>query len=460
MRTGAEYKVGLITLLAASLVALFTAYVSGFRLASSRYPLYVMFENARGLQPGDPVWMVGKKIGEVKLVDITETHKAQVMVLIERRYRVFKGYGFRIASGGLMQERFVDVIPTPVGKEGPEVLEGATVQGATAPGLSDLLLAGQRLVENLNQTSEQVRTLLGSEELLARVQGSLEGLATAAGAAADLATTLSAMARKSGPATVGILEKTDQTVADLRAIARTFRQGVEQSTALGDLQGTARHIREVSANAERVTAEVARLVSDPQVQGEVRETVSAVHETAVRMRKISSDLEAFSTRLREAAPSVPKVAEKAEQLAGMATQIQERLKPPEIRGHFGVVYSPRAERSFSAGSLDITTGPDSFVRLGVDDIGEESSANVQLGEQQRLGTIRYGLVRSRLGLGFDVPLPRHARLSIDVFNPNDLRADVMADMPLILGGTDWALLGGVRDVGAGNLLVLGARVSK
>src|SRR5574340_245472 len=100
MRHGAEVKVGLIALLAVALLAVFTYYIQGGLMAGRTYTVYVTFDNARGLQQGDPVRMVGKKIGEVVRVGITPAPlKALVMLRVERQYALYKNYTFQIAAG-------------------------------------------------------------------------------------------------------------------------------------------------------------------------------------------------------------------------------------------------------------------------------------------------------------------------------------------------------------------------
>src|SRR5574340_1306622 len=109
MRHGAEVKVGLIALLAVALLAVFTYYIQGGLTAGRTYTIYVTFANARGLQQGDPVRMVGKKIGEVMKVSITPPPlKAQVMLRIEKQYALYKSYTFQITAGGLLPERSIE----------------------------------------------------------------------------------------------------------------------------------------------------------------------------------------------------------------------------------------------------------------------------------------------------------------------------------------------------------------
>jgi len=227
-----------------------------------------------------------------------------------------------------------------------------------------------------------------------------------------------------------------------------------------DLDEAARLARQTAEHAERITADLEEMMADPELRDEVRGTISALHEAAQSAKRIGADLEAFSQELRGAAPAVPQVVREAQGFADATAALRERLKPPEINAAFDLLYGVDAARSYSSGRLDVETSEDRFLRFGIDDIGEESDVNIQLGERQRRAVVRYGLVRSRLGLGLDFRLPREASLSLDVFDPNDLRADVLADIPLVPGRSDWTMLAGMRDVGDESSFVAGIRLKK
>jgi phospholipid/cholesterol/gamma-HCH transport system substrate-binding protein len=461
VRHGAELKVGLITLLAVALLALFTYYIRGSLGAKHTYAVFVLFDNARGLQQGDPVRMVGVKIGEVNSVKITPApRKAQVMLVIDRQYPLYYNYTFQIAASGLIQERSIEVIPAPPGEEGLQLADQSKVAGTAAPDLSDLLQAGGTVLTSLQQTSEQLRSVMGDKELMGNVRKALESFALASDSARDLADTAAAIAQQSQPQTQEILTRLRMAAADMQSTTSAVRDTLQKGTTLQDLQETAANVRATSKNAERLSASIAELAGNPEVQGDLKGTVKDLRTMTATLKDVSADLKAFSGQLKEAAPSIPRVAKQAEQMTTTVTQLQERLKPPEMHADFYVLYSPKAGRSFSTANVDFNypTMSQRFLRLGVDDIGEETGVNAQVGERMRLGAIRYGLVRSRLGIGFDYRPRGRAGVSVDLFNPNSLRADVMGDVPL--ANSDWSLMMGVRDLGKGNLYVVGGKVTR
>ena len=452
MRAGSEIKVGLITVLAAALLVVFAVYVRGFRPGAATYRVLVAFSNSRGLQPGDPVRMVGVKIGEVDFVEIGPQRKAVATLSINRKYPLYTHYEFRIGTSGLIQERFVEVVPGEYTPEAIALEEGDLVEGAMTPDLADLIASGREVLDNLNRTARLLRGVLSDEEVLGGVKEALQNFSDSAAATARLADSVSALSGELRPEMIATLKQVRGAADDLQATTAVVREQVREGTALEDLAQTARHAREAAAKINEMATDLSTLV-DPEVRTELRETISAVHEAA-------GSLKVFSEELRKAAPAVPTVAREAQHIAEMSSALRERLKPPEITAAFDVLYSGEAERSFSSGSLDFKTREGRFLRLGIDDVGEDSSAHVQLGEQQDRVTLRYGLVRSRLGFGLDYRLPRQATISLDVFDPNDVRADVLADVPLILGRWDFALTAGMRDVGDESLFVAGVRLRR
>jgi len=463
MRTGAEIKVGIITLLALILLAVYTFSVKGYRFRAATYSVCVIFDSARGLQRGDPARMAGVKIGEVTTVEIGSDLRARVTLAIDKRYELYENYKFQIATSGLIQERFVEVIPQPRDPYSAKLEDGACVEGLLTPDLSALVAAGTEVLDNLNRTSRLLNVLLSDQEVLTSLKRSLQSFSRAARAAAQLADTTAALAEASEPEILATLRGLRSAAADLRAMTAELRARLAEGATLHDLEQTARYARETAANAARVTGDLAGAISDPELQEQLRETIAAIHDAAESARRVGADLEVLSGELRKAAPSVPRVAHEAEEVAETAATLRERLKPPQIDAAFDVVYSNEIDRTFSSGRLDFQTTADRFLRVGVDDIGEESDVNFQIGEvtaAPHRGAVRYGLVRSNLGVGFDFDLPRQITLSLDVFDPNDVRADLLADIPFNVGRSDFSLLLGARDIADDELLIGGIRLKR
>jgi phospholipid/cholesterol/gamma-HCH transport system substrate-binding protein len=453
MRTGAEIKVGIITLFAVALLLVFAFYIRGFRATAVTYKVSVTFDNARGLQRGDPVRMLGVKIGQVHSVEITPELKAQVTLSIDGQHELYDHYKFRIGTSGLIQERFVEVIPAPRQPYMNKLTDGSSVEGIVRPDLSDLMDAGSRLLDNLDRTSRRLNLVLGDQEILAGIRDALQSFS-------QLADTVSVLAEQAQPELLETLNGIQSASADLKAVAAEVRGRLTEGSALDDIEDTARRLSEIAARAESITGDLATLTSDPDVQQQIRTAIADISHAAQSAEKVGADLEAVSARLREAAPAIPVIAEEAREFAGASAALRQRLQPPRIEAAFDVLYGRETDRTFSSARLDIGAGQDRFLRIGIDDIGEDSTANIQLGEPQRRAVLRYGLVRSRLGIGADFDLPREITLSLDLFDPNAFRADVLVKVPFVQGRAGWSLLAGARDIGEGSVYVGGIRLER
>jgi phospholipid/cholesterol/gamma-HCH transport system substrate-binding protein len=460
MRPGAEIKVGIITLIAILLVGAYLFYVRGYIAAAATYQICVTFESARGLEPGDPVRMVGVKIGKVDAVEINPELKADVTLAIDKRCELYDNYKFQIAASGIIPERFVEVVPAPADPYAAKMTDGFCVDGVVQPTLQDLSAAGSDLLKNLNRTSRALNVVLTDQEILTGLRSALHGFSAAARAATDLATATAALADESQPEIMAALSNLERASADLQTTAARFRSRVAEGSTLEDLEQTAAYARETAANAAQASAAVAALADDPQIQQQLRETLGAIHDASLSAKQIGEDLQVVSAELREAAPVIPRVAEEAEEMAGTSQAIRERLQPPEVEAAFDVAYSGEADRWFPSFRFDFETRESRFFRLGLDDIGEENDVTAQIGDRYEKVTFRYGLMRSRLGLGADFNLPRRSVLSLDLFDPNNPRADILADVPIFAGRTEWSVLLGARDVGDEGLLVGGIRLKR
>jgi phospholipid/cholesterol/gamma-HCH transport system substrate-binding protein len=459
MRYGSEVKVGLIVILGLVLLSVFVVYVRGLRPGAESYRVSVIFTNARGLQPGDPVRMAGVKIGEVDAVDISPDQRAVATLKLLRRYPVRSNDEFRIGTSGLIQERFVEVVPQGFSPEAKTLEGGEELRGVVTPDLSDLLASGREVLDNLNRTARLLRSVLSDEEVIGGVKKALETFSESAEAAAALANSITQLSNESRPEMLAALRRLHAAADQLQQTTAAVDRRLQQSTALDNLDATLRISRETAGKADKLVSDLSAMVADPKAQRDWRETLTNAHDAAAELKAVSGDLRAFSLELRKAAPAVPKVAAEAESIAAYSSDLRERLRPPEINARFDILHSGQAERTYSTGNLDIKTSEGHFVRLGIDDIGEEGGANVQLGEQQRKLTLRYGLVRSRLGFGLDIPISRSS-VSLDIFDPNNVRADILADVPWAVGRADLGLLAGVRDLGDSGLYVAGLRLRR
>jgi phospholipid/cholesterol/gamma-HCH transport system substrate-binding protein len=465
MQRGAEVKVGLIVLLAALLLGYFVFVIRGVSAAKT-YPIYVTFADARGLQRGDPVEMAGVRIGEVHSVGLKE-EKALIELAIDERFPIFANYQIRVAASGLLQERYVEVLPTTAAARGPRLAPGKTVAGSAAPDLAQLMASGQQVLESVNRTVEALQKVVPGEQTTAQLKRAIANLEKASDYAVGLTATATEMTRAAGPQVQEALARLLRAAANVEDATQTVRSQLAEGDILPNVEEASRRALRFSDTMDELANNLSAFLTDPELQNDLRGAVvdlraaaADLRATAVDARAIAADLKVVSGKAREAAHAIPEAVEGASSLLQTASDIKERLKPPQIDPSFQMLYAADSGDIFSAARIDLSWTGDRFYRLGVDDIGQGTTAEAQVGDRRGRRVLRYGLYRSQLAVGLDVPVSRTSMLSATLFDPNNLRIDALFGIPVVHDHTDTSLLLGARDIGDAPTFVGGVRFAR
>jgi phospholipid/cholesterol/gamma-HCH transport system substrate-binding protein len=160
---GLEFKVGLLIIAAAIILAGFVFVLGNFSL-SSGFTLHVDYAFTGNLQQGAPVKVAGIKVGKVQAVDFRggkldpATNRrvhVRVTVWIEDRARdsIRQDAEFFINTAGVLGEQYVEIVPGD-DWQSPALAAGAIVKGIDPP-RTDLVLS--RLYEVLDSVSLVLR---------------------------------------------------------------------------------------------------------------------------------------------------------------------------------------------------------------------------------------------------------------------------------------------------------------
>ena len=157
---GLEFKVGLLLIVAAVILAGFIFVLGKFSLGSG-YTIYVDYDYSGNLQEGAPVKVAGIKVGKVEAVsfrggamdeEVGRRVYVRVSAWIEDRARdsIRRDAEVFINTAGVLGEQYLEIVP---GKdwENPPVAAGAKLIGRNPP-RTDLVLS--RLYEVLESLSE------------------------------------------------------------------------------------------------------------------------------------------------------------------------------------------------------------------------------------------------------------------------------------------------------------------
>ena len=162
-----------------------------------------------------------------------------------------------------------------------------------------------------------------------------------------------------------------------------------------------------------------------------------VEGAAAKIEQASVGAQAAMANIESASQDVKEITSTAATTVRKATGGKPAL--PRVKGAVDLQYLPGPEQWWTEANVDMIWGVSSL-RLGATDIGENTGLNLQLGRAVGAGRLRLGVVESKPGIGYDRPLGGLG-LSLDLYDPNDLRGNLFLEQPL---GGGYSLVGGVR----------------
>ncbi|HLJ28898.1 MAG TPA: MlaD family protein [Candidatus Angelobacter sp.] len=164
-----QVRVGITVIFAAITLAVLIFLMSGeIGIFSSKISLLAYFDNTEGVKIGAPVALQGVTIGNVKDVRVVPGRKldpVQVTMKVNTKYQFLlrKDTIASIETAGVLGESFVDLDSKDA--KGQQAQDGDVLKSGSAPGLQDVVRAGQTtlgnldiLVKSLNRIVQQIET--------------------------------------------------------------------------------------------------------------------------------------------------------------------------------------------------------------------------------------------------------------------------------------------------------------
>lgn len=154
----AEWKVGLVILMAIALFVYGIIWIKGARFGRKTYPMAVVFPNVGALTPGDPVSVSGVQKGKVHKIEL---YQGEVLVhfTLEKDVVLKKDAHFIVMNVGLMGERFVAV---ETGKSDTLLALQPFPRGGYDTGIPEVMGMMGRMMDEVRQLVEALRGSIGS----------------------------------------------------------------------------------------------------------------------------------------------------------------------------------------------------------------------------------------------------------------------------------------------------------
>jgi phospholipid/cholesterol/gamma-HCH transport system substrate-binding protein len=415
--------VGIIVVFSIAALALMYGFLSRALETRRTYSFDVIFEDSQGIEPGAEVRMAGVRVGTVSAVSLTAGHKACVQLRIKRPVEIGHSFEISISRGLIVGDTVVQIMSAP--KPYRIVKEGDTMYGVSTPRVGDILGQVSGVLDEMKSAAVSLSDLMKEPVIRTGFEQTIENINAAS-------EHFSGLLRELEDAAVRNRGQIDETIAEIKGAATSMREVLDEvrntiaeSVSEEELQEMQKALARAAKNLDEATASLETLVTEHDVQSDIKTTLSNVREASGEAKELTGTLNEMATDVQKTTQSVGRIA---------------------TESHFSVGFLSYLDQDRYRGDLDLWLAGSrkSYYRLGVWDAGEGNRANVQIGTwlEPNLG-LRYGLYASRLGLGVDYKSREHGfSASLDVFRPNNPESELRLMQPIT---DDLSLVFGVED---------------
>lgn len=301
-------KVGIFAFVGLLILAWFILKIEDIELFQPEgRRLTAEFDSVAGLDDRAAVRVAGVRVGRVDGIELAG-RKARVGLLLEQPVELPEGSFARLASTGLLGDRFVEVVPGPPG--GAPLAEGAVIPGETPVTLDEAMAKLGQVGDSIQEITSSVSGGLGP-------QGNITELIDTFTATAEEIRQLVAANRQQVSATVGNLARASDTLAaELPQLASRMERVLDQISVIleenrPELAGSMENIRSITErlqtsveNINQITGKIAggegtigKLVNSDEAHAGLVSTLDSIKggvedltETLGQVRRLKVDL--------------------------------------------------------------------------------------------------------------------------------------------------------------------------
>ncbi len=444
-----QVKVGVV-LVAAVVLGWLAFSLVKVSLAEPTYPIYVVFDNAEGIQEQSLVKKAGMQVGYVERINLDEQGRALLRLQLVKSFRLPRDATFTILSSGYLGDNYVAVeFPSGPPKPGEEVEPGFTFEtGHRGPDFNQLMTKGAELLSSASQLVDNLNRYLEKDPL----GRSLEKLNQ------QVSTTLDNLNQLIGSLNSVVTENADEinaTTANMKAaaenfaiLAREIRQALTNQELLSSLNQLAKNLDQSSRELNEILSDISDITGDPEVKSSLVAAAKLTRETVEEAKKTVIHLNQTLSRVDRAVAGINDL---------LGTEGED--EPDNIKFQKSVTQralftrDPKQEDEFRGDlRLELRLG-DNAVITGVDNIGEGGKLTLEAGTWQGPVQIRAGIHRGKWALGSRLMLGQ-AALDLDLYDPNDVKTNAYLTYPI---GPGYRVVFGVEDAFQDNQLTMGLR---
>lgn len=426
----AEFKVGVLVLAVASLIAYMSLQVSDDPSFMSRSnEVWFLASNAGGLVKNSAVRMSGIPVGVIKDIRLQDG-MARVEITVRSDVPLYVSAGVEMKSQGILGDKYIELTAgspsdPPLGRKGQilNVQEKGNLDNVITQ-VGDI---ASDLKEVARVLKEAVAENGSNKHVLGRVMLNIERLTQDV---ADITSNNKGKINEIVDQINNITETLDEALNDEsdEGFKKTWKR------TLARIDSTMKNVDEITAKINNGEGTIGKLISDEETAENVSSAIEGINNFVDSGNKMSTALELQSGYLSVA--------------NGAKTDVNIKIQPGIDRYYLiGVTDDP-------LGSTDrektVITGTSSSDTTQVKTYYSKMKINLQFAKNFYDFTVRGGLIENGGGLGFDYNLGSRWRFSLEMFNFSNLNLRPTVRYQVWKG---IYLVGGVNDAlnKAGNL---------
>jgi ABC-type transporter Mla subunit MlaD len=457
MITSPPIRVGILVFIA---IALFVgAYMFLNVNMRNVYTITVEFDDAMGMTEGSPVRMAGVAIGSIKQVILSDDLRAEMELVINKKYTIPQGSIFVMRVGMLIGEKSIDVIPNRNTKM--IIKPNSFVDGITATRLEDLVPKYDKMITalslqtkdilektdsvmlNLSKASEQLAQVIGNKKMYAHIDRTFVNIENASKTLELAMRDLRGIVIANDDTVSDILNNTKQISLNFMTASKELEEYVSSNYMQNQLSGTLDSAKAASESLSRSMDSLERslvslegLVTSEKMQDDIKETVSgsrkAVDETNKILTKVNDFIDSKTGSLK---PKLPNTS----------TSIES-------------TYNLKSESFRTNVTTSLTMKGKRFLDVGLYDIGNGNKLVLQ-NVKKISGTedLRIGFYASKIGLGYDKIINNNLTGTANLYDTSSAKLDLKLGYKI---NDSWDLILGVDKAFNDNQLIFGARMKR
>jgi phospholipid/cholesterol/gamma-HCH transport system substrate-binding protein len=308
--------------------------------------------------------------------------------------------------------------------------------------VEELLPRAVVILDNLAETTTELRDLVGGEEFQKNIRESAKNV--------------------------------EKVTARLTETVAAIQGTVIRSQ--GDIDAIVSNLRLASSSVRDMTANLEGFVMDPNVHDNLRGTLASVRRSAETLEGVATSVEQtaksveglvtapeFQDDVRQTVSEARQTVEEARDAVGRVNRLLgggggPSLKVPSRGTNLDMLYVPDDARLRAELATSIPLSGNRFLELGLYDLGISNKLILQAGKPLGSRTdLRYGLYASRLGIGLDYNFSPRSFGRLDFFDTEKTRLNMRAGYRF---SDSLGMLVGVDDLLGQNKATMGLQFSR